>query len=236
MFTDLGPVIQTADGSLTLVCKDVDEPYHTRSGARLEAEELYIKSSGIVECLKQSDTVRVLDIGLGLGYNALATLDAWHCGVAHLDLVSFECDETLFAALRSGNAPWQLGWPDSWIQKVQQLQECGEGLYCADFKGDDLKSARWVVYMGDAHQNIEKIPVSAAADFIWQDPFSPKRAPQLWSAEWMKKLRERSLPGTVLMTYSVARVVKDALSQTHWDYSKFPSSMSAREWMRAIAT
>ena len=75
----LPTVVETADGSLSLVHPEHGECYHSRSGALTEARSLYIEMSGFLPRLAATAkaVIEVLDVGLGLGYNALASIDAW---------------------------------------------------------------------------------------------------------------------------------------------------------------
>ena len=68
------PVI-TDDGSITFWNDHVKEHYHTRTGARLEAEEKYVQPAHLHKQL-QHKPLHLLDICFGLGYNSYAALNA----------------------------------------------------------------------------------------------------------------------------------------------------------------
>ena len=66
-------IIVCEDGSLTLFSKEFDEPYHsTKDGALYESIEKYVKPSIRYQSHKESLTI--LDICFGLGYNTFATI------------------------------------------------------------------------------------------------------------------------------------------------------------------
>jgi tRNA 5-methylaminomethyl-2-thiouridine biosynthesis bifunctional protein len=93
------------------------------------------------------------------------------------------------------------------------------------------------VYIGDALSLRTLGPGRdefAGFDFVWQDPFSPQKNPTMWSAEWFARVREVSATGCTLMTYSVARAVRDALAASGWSVAKIPTSIRMkRHWLRA---
>src|SRR4051812_41230934 len=97
----LGALLTTDDGSLSLLHPDHGEAYHSRLGATAEARLLYIESSGILGAFAASRPTRVLDVGLGLGYNARETLQAWADAPAagELFIQSLEINPALVAAL-----------------------------------------------------------------------------------------------------------------------------------------
>lgn len=107
------------------------------AGALTEARHLYVVASGIRSEFERGSGVRVVDVGLGLGYNALATVDAWlQSGAkAHLQILSLENDEALFHALRSGNAPWQIAWNPFWIEALKGLRRESSNLWRGVIRG-----------------------------------------------------------------------------------------------------
>ncbi|MEY4631099.1 MAG: hypothetical protein RIQ81_1219 [Pseudomonadota bacterium] len=230
--------IETADGSWTLAHREHSEWYHSADGAVSEAQSLYIDSSGILNRLQAASPVRVLDVGLGLGYNALATVAAWQrCGGAgKLEILSLENDADLFAYLRSGKAPWQKGWPAAWLAMAESLELAQDGIWQAWQRGADGGELLWRVALGDA-----KAPSSFAAlanmgpyDFVWQDPFSPAKNPSMWGFDWFSALVGSVKRDGVLMTYSVARPVREALSDAGWRVEKIPTTTRKKNWLRAF--
>ena len=65
---NLGDVVETADGSLTIRNPDIDEEYHSTAGASFESRDLYIARSGIVDYWSVGDSCRVLDVGFRFGH------------------------------------------------------------------------------------------------------------------------------------------------------------------------
>ena len=146
-------------------------------------------------------------------------------------MCSLEINEELVAALASNEAPWTKGWPESWLEWAQSLSRVDDHTWKAHIKSSEHKGEFiWEVKIGDASAvNLGNY----SFDYIWQDAFSPKNNPKLWSDKWFQKLSEFSSEKVILVTYSVARVVKDALVEGGWDFKKCKGSGAKRQWMRA---
>ena len=66
-------LILCEDGTNTLYSKEFDEPYHsTKDGALHESLEKHVKPSLSIK--NKHNTLTILDICFGLGYNTFATL------------------------------------------------------------------------------------------------------------------------------------------------------------------
>jgi tRNA U34 5-methylaminomethyl-2-thiouridine-forming methyltransferase MnmC len=228
-------LIKTEDHSYTVLDHSTQEAYHSQGGANLEALSLYIESSSFKTKLTEK-SLAVLDLGLGLGYNALNTIQTWtdHPQAKDLLLVSLENNALLVKDLLEGSAPWTTNWPDSWKQILKIAQKTNFG-YLVHLTHPLKKSALiWKILIDNALISIQKLQKeSVELDFIWQDAFSPQKCPELWSFEWFKDLRALSIKETELLTYSVARIVKDNLEKTGWDWQKIKTTTKKGHWLKA---
>ncbi|SMF45873.1 MnmC family methyltransferase [Pseudobacteriovorax antillogorgiicola] len=229
---ELGVLVKTADGSLTIRNPDIDEEYHSTAGAAFESLELYIRQSCWLTAIEEAQDLRVLDVGLGLGYNALTTIDSWMSGsgICNVDMVSLEVQESLVRHLASGTAPWIEGWSSQWLTWAQSLKEQGDGTWVAQIHHTSGKVCHWTVIVGDSSKM--ELPAKGF-HFVWQDAFSPKKNPELWSAHWFSKLAAVCDKSVELLTYSVARVVKDGLTEGGWDFERIPAPGKKKHWLKA---
>ncbi len=238
----LGEARQTGDGSWTLAHPEHAEWYHSADGALSEAKSLYVESSGILDDFQrgtaEGTAVRVLDVGLGLGYNALATIDAWvRCGAkGRLEIFSLENNDELFEALRSGEAPWQAGWDPRWTVTVKKLDLVSDGIWQAEIAGSGGGQLIWRVFLGDALSDraIRQVLRAGLFDYVWQDPFSPEKNPGMWGVDWFSAIAPSVRAGGCLMTYSVARTVRDALETAGWRVEKIPTTTRKKNWLKAF--
>jgi len=234
--TEFGPLVETADGSFTVRHAIHGQDFHSREGAKFEAWELYVQASGYFGALQDpGPEILILDVGMGLSYNAAATIAAWHesGGLRSVTMLSLEVDERLVSAAVGARAPWFRGWSESWKAGLRALCHKDGNSYFATLQHPKTSEKfSWEVIVGDAGR--QGLPdISPKLDFVWQDPFTPELNPLMWSPEWFAKVRAESKPSTRLMTYSVSRVVKDALEKSRWVHERMRTPGRKRHWLRA---
>jgi tRNA U34 5-methylaminomethyl-2-thiouridine-forming methyltransferase MnmC len=170
------------------------EIMHPGLGPRREAELLYVEQTLLAARLADGKPgpVRVLDVGLGAGTNALAVLRcSQRVAGRRLDLTSLEHDEgPLRLALSEPEAfPWQAEYRGP----LEALLEGGE---------IRLGRLRWRWPRGDALAQLATL--GALQDIICFDPFSPEANPQLWTVNALARFRVALAPGGILSTYSAS--------------------------------
>jgi len=188
--------ILTNDGSLTLYNDKFSESYHHISGAVNEALKKFVEPCKIAE-LARSGSVSILDICFGLGYNSGVAIDAAleaNPG-CKINIVALEIDEEVLR---------EIGDLASGIKNYAIIKEA------ARKKVYNQGNIIIKLLMGDASQTIKTI--NEKFDAVFLDPFSPKKLPELWAAEFFTEIRKRMKQGAVLSTFSCARMVKENLA------------------------
>lgn len=230
---------ETADGSFSLAHSVHGECFHSQMGARSEAEGLYMETSGFRAALALGEDLTVLDVGLGLGYNALAAVAAW-CQIAepgHLCIDSLEHDDALVDELATGAARWMTGWPDSWGALAAELEKTDFGWILNLTHLRNQARCEWRIYVADAQTTLQSTLTKRSYQYVWQDPFSPKHNPALWSSDWFSAVRQVSVDASKLVTYSVAKNVRDALDAAGWTWKKVDAAGDRkRHWLTAHPT
>ncbi len=235
--------LESGDGSLTASHPLHHETYHSVDGAELESLWLFVEASGFKQGLtRSSERVRVVDLGLGLGLNALNGIEAWfdHPCPPNLQIVSIESDEALVKDLfQNPQAEWKAKWPERRINFLKQVREArfsGEDCFEAYLKhGVSTSSCHWLILPG-LMQEVCRNESLGLFDFFWHDAFSPQTTPECWTAEFFTTLRKRSKPGAILVTYSVAGEVRRNLNVGSWDWEKIPTPMRKKNWLKARAS
>lgn len=243
---------QTKDGSYTLIHPDLNEMFHSDAGACLEAQSLYIDSSGILEdlCSGESKKIAVFDVGLGLGYNAICTVRAWKKALefsgqegddntnnvkTDLTILSLEIDPDLVSCFLSLKASWMINWKKEDLDIIKEFKKLDSSSYELIY-ATSRGTLRWKIALKDglvldlAESNFDPYK---PFDYIWQDPFSPQKNPSMWSSSWFEKIKKFCSSRVKLMSYSVSGVVKQNLSQAGWKYKKIPTTTQKRNWLMA---
>ena len=193
--------IITGDGSETVYNEDYDEYYHSKSGALEEAFEKYVKPCRIKELAKKG-YVRVLDIGFGLGYNAIAAIDAALEEGGEIEVFSFEKDPKFPEKTESLNPELENYYI---IRKLEYDPITKTYSY-------EAKNVLLRIKIGDAAQRIRELNLKFDAVFL--DPFSPAKNPELWTSEFFSDIAKRMKKGAVLATYSYAKKIRENLKKS----------------------
>jgi tRNA U34 5-methylaminomethyl-2-thiouridine-forming methyltransferase MnmC len=196
-------IVTTTAGAISIRNKLVNEIMHNPVGPWVEANALYIDQSKLRDKLQsrtKQDLV-VFDVGLGAAANALAVL---HCAQSvrsqrKLHLISFEKDLSLlrFALDNAHHFDHFKGF-EKILETVLQDHKWQSELIS------------WELHAGDFLDKI--VNVTAKANLICFDPYSPEVNREMWTVGAFKKLyshcdREDSL----LLTYSQSTPVRVAL-------------------------
>ena len=195
--------IACRDGSFTFYNESAQESYHTPLGAAMEAREKYAAPCDL-ELRAQQGKVVLLDVCYGLGYNTAAALERlWQANESCVvQLYGLEIDPDIVREALS------LPFPFAYEELFARLhgQEQDRQFAYADERSD------FRVLIGDARERIKEVPLGSV-DVVFFDPFSPKKAPELWTVAFMRDVFLRCKEGAVLVTYSCARVVRDHLRE-----------------------
>lgn len=194
--------VETADGSFTLFSEEFREACHSSTGARTETLLHYIQGCNVVERIEHHSPFTILEVGFGLGMGFLTTLESlsecrcpWH-------FISLEIDSNLV----------------EWFgEQHPKLQKKSGGLY--EMVEDNFKLT---VLTGDARVVLPHYLKENRTEFhaIYQDAFSHRRNPTLWTLEWFDLLRKYSSTDVILSTYSSSSATRKSLIEAGWKLQK----------------
>jgi len=190
--------ILTQDGTITLFSDRFDEAYHSKKdGALKESLEKHVIPA--FELQKGKEKLNILDICFGLGYNTLATL--YYIKRENLNtkvhIISPEFDKELIESLYEFEYPIEF---EGFRDIIRILSR--------DFYYEDSQF-KIEILLGDARESIPKI--KDKIDIVYQDAFSPKKNPLLWTKEYFADIKKISKEDIILTTYSVASAVRMGL-------------------------
>lgn len=219
-------ILPTSDGSKTLYLADLDETYHSRHGAVREGEYVFI-CQGMH--WHPGNPLRIVEMGLGTGLNALLTLreavdrnrrvdylslEAFPCTaeeVVAMEYPSFLANETFSEATLTGwldqihGVPW--GVPSA-IQPQFNLTKLGMSVF--DWQPTE------------------------SADLVYFDAFGPRVQPELWEEPVLARFTGCLRPGGALVTYSARGAVRRTLEALGMRVERLPGPPGKREMLRAI--
>ena len=222
-------VCVTADGSATLFVPALNEHYHSQHGARQESAHVFIRH-GLGPLLKAAAAagagrpLRILEVGLGTGLNALLTLEAGQAAGVYIDydgLETFPLPPAVVAALQP-----------EWDQRGTPLR----GLFAA------LHAAPWDAPVAllpgfelrKLHQPLqEAVLLAGYYNLIYFDAFAPEKQPELWTEAIFAQLYRAAAPGAVLVSYCAQGQFRRNLRAAGWLTERLPGPLGKREMTRA---
>lgn len=195
---------QSPNGYACIVHRASGETMHGGLDPFVEATQLYVQQSHLLQRLRQTEagSLVVWDVGLGPAHNAMAVICAYESAAEQLrrplHLVSFEHDmASLRLALRNA-----VQFPHLHARAPGRLLRFGEWR-------SELVPLTWTLLEGDFRQRMSDAPTP---DLILYDPFSAKTDSPVWTLEWFETLFGHcDEHDTELFTYSNSTRVRAAL-------------------------
>ncbi len=188
--------IESEDGSFTAYSTEFEEHYHsTKDGALHESLSKHVRPA--LKHTHAREEITVLDICFGLGFNTFATLDALRGSNKKINIYSPEFDKELIASLKHFHYPKAF---DDFKEIITAISE--EGRYESD-------KLTITIYLGDAREFVRQTEVKF--DIVYQDAFSPKSNPALWTNEYFRDIESVMKEDAILTTYSIALPTRIAL-------------------------
>ncbi len=221
-------IIKTDDGSLTLFSTFFNEGCHSTAGAVSETIFNYIAPCRITERSAHLP-LQILEVGFGLGIGVSETYKALPTNALPSLFISLEIDEELINWSKKNAPSYNLYFPQ--ISELRKITTHQFTYYISEKNQHKL-----IILIGDATKTLPLFLQHFNYQFntIYQDAFSPKQNPTLWSQEWFQLLNKYSEPQTILSTYSCAGIVRKNLEHSNWIVKKRPGFKHKREALIAF--
>ena len=211
--------VKTEDGTVTLYNKSYKELYHSKGGAVEEAIKKYIEPCRLVERAAKSKRFRILDICFGIGYNAIAAIDAIQPSGCEIKVIALELHKDVLREISSLEPPLKnYGLAKSVAKRCLKPKARQASVR----SGNALLSLR----MGDARKTIKRLP--GKFDAVFLDPFSVPKNPQLWSKDFFEAIHTLMTGSAVLATYSCAGIVRAGLVNAGFHITDGPELVKRR--------
>lgn len=214
-------LIRTSDGSSSVMSLHFGVSYHSVHGAIQESQTVFIEA-GLAKLAEQGKKkIRILELGLGTGLNALLTAIY---AQAHGLEISYTCYELYPLAqelLGQLNYLDELGQSDmgSFFEALHQGAGQRELL---PFFALDYRQADFL-----------ELDEEEAFNLIYFDAFAPSAQPELWEEQFLQKLYRALDLGGLLTTYCAKGAFKRSLKALGFALESLPGPPGKREMTRA---
>ncbi|MES2402207.1 MAG: FAD-dependent 5-carboxymethylaminomethyl-2-thiouridine(34) oxidoreductase MnmC [Pseudomonadota bacterium] len=200
--------------------------YRSELGGLEQARDVFLAGCGLPAAWKNQSQWRILETGFGLGLNFLVTWQAWKNDPNRPHMLHFVSTEAFPASpgdvLRSAQAHPDLV-PFA-TELHAQLWGLLPGFHRLSFeKGRVLLT----LCIGDAKAMLKQQQFEA--DSVYLDGFSPQKNPDIWDIHTFKAVARCCRRGTRIATWTIARAVRDALSQAGFVVRKTPGIPPKRD-------
>jgi tRNA U34 5-methylaminomethyl-2-thiouridine-forming methyltransferase MnmC len=211
-------LIITADGSHTLFLPELDEHYHSVTGAVQESKHVYMEA-GLNQCIK--NPVHLLEMGFGTGLNALlSALEAAERGI-----------QVIYTALEKYPLPSGI---------TGQLNYAGldKDLFA------QIHAIEWGIpvqltpffCLQKIHTGFDDYTYPGFYDVVYYDAFAPDKQPEVWSPDLFDRLYVSMHPGGILTTYCAKGTIRRMMLQAGFTVERLPGPPGKREMLRATKT
>lgn len=206
--------LKTKDGSETLFNPLFKEAYHSiKAGAFTESLYKFVYPCGIDKLAERKNSIKILDVGFGLGYNvASAVYVASQTDKnSKLDIISVEIDESIITKLNLVNYPLQLKPIIKEILKGKVSEfKIGKETYKV-YEANSNKFSLKIIF-GDGRNILKNLAEERYLfDAVFYDAFSPKVNAEMWTLDIFNIVFKLMTKEAILATYSAALSVRKAL-------------------------
>lgn len=222
-----------------------DDVYHTEFGAWAQARQVFMAGNDLPHRWRSRTRFVILETGFGLGNNFMATWQAWRedpqrC--EHLIFISVEKHPLDAAQMRAMHltpgptpAPDEDARPALAKRLLSQWPPLTPGWHHLSFPEPDVGTphARVSLQLGWGDVGHMLPSLLASVDAFYLDGFSPDRNPEMWDPRWLSRLHRLAAPDATAATWSVARPLRDALTQAGFQIDRRQGFGSKRDMVAA---
>jgi tRNA U34 5-methylaminomethyl-2-thiouridine-forming methyltransferase MnmC len=217
----------TADGSPTLYVPALDEHYHSHHGAAQESRHVFV-AAGLQPLLdaglgQPNRPLRLLEVGLGTGLNALLTLGAAQAAGAAVTYDGYETVPLPPAMVAALAAQWAT---------EPTLGQAFDRLHAAPWNEEFTLTPGFTLTKIQAQLQGAALP-TGYYNLLYFDAFAPEKQPELWTEDVFTKLYAAAAPGAVMVSYCAQGQFRRNLRAAGWLTEKLPGPPGKREMTRA---
>ena len=215
--------VKTADGSSTLFNERYGDHYHSLHGAETESKYVFIEK-GLKFLAEKTDEVKLLEIGLGTGLNALLT---------HQHYKLLKIKELQYTSLE----PFPIQFDVALELTFDVLNTDGEKdffkqLHCSPWENciqitDDF-------YFSKSRKRLQKFTHESIFNLVYYDAFGPAYQPEMWNMQAVEKVFSLMASDSVLVTYCAQGQFRRNLLACGFIVERLKGPPGKREMIRAL--
>lgn len=216
-------IIETGDGSSTVLSKISGDLYHSIHGAETESKYVYIEQ-GLLYSRNYFDKINILEVGLGTGLNLLLTFENYlkmnFSRLFYTAIEPFPLDEGLVESLKFSFKENEMLWKlyhrihsSDW----NEVNEINSKFSFIKFKID------FEDFIAEQHFQL-----------IFYDAFGPEYQPEMWTKDITRKLSEMTSKGGILVTYCAQGEFRRNLESCGFKVERLKGPPGKRQMIRAI--
>ena len=211
-------LVITNDGSHSIFNPEINECYHSKHGAIVESEHVFIRN-GFSVVNKQN--LNILEIGFGTGLNALLTSQK---AVQKKVTVNYQTME-LYPVSEDNYS--KLNFTDLIGIEQDELLKLHTTKWEKKCKINDFFS------LTKFNADLENYTSDTKFDIIYFDAFSPEKQPELWTNIIFMKMHNYLKEGGFLVTYCAKGIVKRTMKSVGFEIIVLDGPPGKRQMTRA---
>lgn len=213
-------ILRTNDNSKTLWSGKFDETCHSMAGAYDETIYNYVQACSVVKKSKENSPLTIFEVGYGLGVGLQATVNEIFNNniTTPVHFFSVELDGALIEWSKEN-----LVFNDKNFDLKSNLKLITK--HSLTYYQAQIENILVTILIGDARETLPvafEVKLISDVNCLYQDAFSPKKSPILWTVEWFELLKQISNKNVVMTTYSCASRIKKSMVKAGWNIEKFP--------------
>lgn len=218
-------LITTDDGSHSLFVPALNETYHSFHGAVQESRHVFIEM-GLLYRINQEyyKPVRIFEVGLGTGLNALLTAEFAAKQQIPVHFTSIEAFPVDFALVEQLNYTSFITTPEAtdWFKSIHNSKWAEDEVINPFFTLNKIQA------------KLEEHPLHINTyDIIYFDAFAPNKQAELWDINILKNIGQAMKPGGVFVTYCAKGQLKRDLQNLDLKVDTLPGPPGKKEMVRA---
>jgi len=217
-------LIDTKDGSKTLLIKDLEETYHSKHGALQEAIHVFIKNG--INLINDCE-INILELGFGTGLNVLVTFDEYLRNDKNHNINYFGIEKYPIFLQEAAELSYSELFPNKILKDLSL--KIHETEWEKPVKIDDNFT---LTKIKDDFFNIKNLNLPLI-DIVYFDCFGARVQPDLWEQEIFEIVASKMKTGGLLTTYASKGSVRRILKELNFEVEKKQGPPGKREMINA---